>query len=74
MKIDSNIPAPKERKKVPKKVDEAINEYKEEYKKLYGVNILAIEWKGGYIYIEGQAGISLRIFRSRIQTLKFRNG
>ena len=76
-KIESGLAIPKQRRKagaIPANVAKAIATYKDEYRKLYGVNVLAIEYKDGYIYVEQQGGVSLKIFKSRINQLKFSNG
>lgn len=75
--IQANVAMPKQRRKagaMPANVAKAVATYKEEYRRLYGVNVLAIEYKNGYIYVEQQAGVSLKIFKTRISQLKFRNG
>lgn len=76
MQIESGVAIPKQRRKagaIPANVAKAIKTYKDEYRALYGVNVLAIEYKDGYIYVEQQAGVSLKIFKARISQLKFRN-
>lgn len=75
-KIESGVAMPKQRRKagtIPANVAKAIKTYKDEYRTLYGVNVLEIEYKNGYIYVEQQAGVSLKIFKARISQLKFRN-
>lgn len=77
MEIQNGVAMPKQRRKagaVPANVAKAIATYKEEYRKLYSVNVLAIEYKDGYIYVEQQGGVTLKIFKGRINQLKFRNG
>lgn len=74
--IEDDVAMPKQRRKagaIPANVAKAIKTYKDEYRKLYGVNVLAIEYKDGFIYVEQQAGVSLKIFKARINRLKFRN-
>jgi hypothetical protein len=74
--IEDDVAMPKQRRKagaIPANVAKAIKTYKDEYRTLYGVNVLSIEYKDGYIYVEQQAGVSLKIFKARISRLKFRN-
>lgn len=59
---------------VPKNVAKAIETYRSEYRKLFGVNVLSIEYRNGYIYEEHKTGINLKLFKCRINILRFRNG
>lgn len=77
IKVDSNVPMPKVRRKAgeaPAAVVKATKEYAAAYKALHGVSVLGIEYKNGYIYAEGSQGVSLSIFRQRIKQLKYRKG
>lgn len=76
-KIESHIKPPKARRKagvMPANVEKAIADYKAAYKALHGVYVLGIEYKNGYIYVEGSQGVSLAIFRQRIKQLRYRKG
>ena len=77
IKIESNVPMPKLRRKagaIPANVAKAIADYKAAYKALHGVSVLGIEYRNGYIYVEGTQGVSLSIFRQRIKQLRYRKG
>lgn len=71
IKLEHGHKMPKLRRKagdVPKAVSKAIADYKEAYKALYGAPI-DVEYKEGYLN-----GVSLKIFRQRINQLKYRKG
>lgn len=75
--IESGHKMPKARRKpgtMPQAVKKAIDEYRDAYKKLYGVAPLNVEWRDGFVYVDGQTGVSLSIFRSRIKQLRWRKG
>jgi len=75
--LEDGVAMPKQRRKrgaIPANVAKAIDEYKANYRTLYGVTPLDIRYEGGYIYVEDQTGVSLKIFRSRINSLKYRIG
>ena len=77
VEIESNVPMPKVRRKagaMPVAVAKAIKEYADAYKALHGVSVLGIEYRNGYIYVEGTQGVSLAIFRNRIKQLRYRKG
>lgn len=77
IKIESNVPMPKLRRKagaIPANVAKAIADYKAAYKALHGVSSLDVRYENGYIYVEGHCGVSLQIFRSRIKQLQYRKG
>lgn len=75
--IETCHKVPKVRRKAgeaPAAVVKAMKEYAAAYKALHGVSVLGIEYKNGYIYVEGSQGVSLSIFRQRIKQLKYRKG
>ena len=77
IQIEDGIKMPKVRRKAgeaPAAVVKAMKEYAAAYKALHGVSVLAIEYKNGYIYVEGSQGVSLAIFRQRIKQLRYRKG
>lgn len=77
IEVESNVPMPKVRRKAgeaPAAVVKAMKEYAAAYKALHGVSVLGIEYRNGYIYVEGTQGVSLSIFRQRIKQLRYRKG
>lgn len=75
--IENGHKMPKARRKpgaMPQAVKKAIDEYKTAYKALYGVGAPNVEWREGFVYVEGLSGVSLAIFRSRIKQLRYRKG
>lgn len=65
--IENGHKMPKARRKagaMPQAVKKAIEDYRSAYKALYGVAPLGVEYRDGFVYVEGQTGVSLAIFRS----------
>ena len=67
IQIDDGIKMPKVRRKAGEAPAAVV-------KALHGVSVLGIEYKNGYIYVEGSQGVSLSIFRQRIKQLRYRKG
>lgn len=58
----------------PKPVEKAIAEYNAAYKALYGLTAPPVEYRDGFVYVQGMAGVSLSIFKGRIKQLRYRKG
>lgn len=75
--IENDVKMLKQRRKpgaMPQAIKKAIDDYKAAYKALYGVGAPNVEWRDGFVYVEGLSGVSLAIFRSRIKQLRYRKG
>lgn len=73
--IENDVKAPSvKRHKVIDSNELAISDYNEAYKALYGVASGGVEYRNGFFYIPGNSGVSLRIFKQRINNLRWRKG